>query len=109
MITRLDLEKAFIECFDFSVIETYEEKIAILTRQDNITLAIKILTAIGELKDNNINWFGHEFEEELAAICFDGAPVLEENIHITKEMWQEKDKAIELLSLAEKEFGIEKH
>ena len=106
---RIDLEKAFIDCFDFSEIKNYEEKIDILAKQDSITLAVKILTAIGELKDNNINWFGHEFEEELAAICFDGAPVLEENIHITKEMWQEKDKAIELLSLAEKEFGIEKH
>lgn len=92
---RTTLEKAYLDCYEVAVHFPTEVKVLYLSNMSTKYLASKVYQAAQEMRDDGINWFGSDFEDELLAIMDDTAEIEEPDKHITIDEYEDIRKAQE--------------
>lgn len=90
---RKTLEKAWLDSYDIEK-GTPEEKVTVLASIPSKTLAEETYEAAMELRDEGINWYGSDFEEELVEITNRGdLAITNPDVHISVEEYNEITEA----------------
>ena len=95
IMTRTMLEKSYLDCYEVAVNFPTELKVLYLSNMSTKYLASKVYQAAQEMRDDGINWFGSDFEDELLAIMDGTAEIEEPDTHITIKEYEEIRKAQE--------------
>lgn len=91
---RINLEKAWLDCYDFKKIPT-AKKVELISKMPSKKMAAEVYTAAMEMRDDGINWFGSDFEDELVEIINHGDLKIEDpKVHITCKDCEEIKNAI---------------
>lgn len=86
---RKTLEKAWLDSYDLTK-GTPEEKVAVLATIPSKTLAEETYSAAMELRDEGINWYGSDFEEELIEVANRGdLAITNPDVHVSVEEYKE--------------------
>jgi len=86
---RKTLEEAWLDSYDL-VKGTPEEKVAVLAKIPSKTLAEETYSAAMDLRDEGINWYGSDFEEELVEVANRGdLAITNPDVHVSAEDYRE--------------------
>lgn len=86
---RKVLEKAWLDSYDIEK-GTPEEKVTTISSIPSKTLAEETYSAAMELREDGINWYGSDFEEELVEIANKGdLAIANPDVHISVEEYNE--------------------
>lgn len=90
---RIKLEKAWLDCYDFEKIPV-DKKVECISKRPSKLMAGEIYKASMGMREQGINWFGSDFEDELVNIVKWGDLAIENpDVHITVEEYEDLKKA----------------
>lgn len=90
---RLTLEKAWLDCYDFENIPV-DKRVEHISKRPSKKMAGELYSASMDLREQGINWFGSDFEDELVDIIKKGDLAIDNpDVHITVEKYEDLKKA----------------
>ena len=102
---RITLEKAWLDCYDFQNIPV-DKKVECISIRPSKKMAGEVYKASMDLREQGINWFGSDFEDELFNIIKKGDLAIENpDVHITVEEYEDLKKAKQKLIEKENSNG----